>query len=230
MVRSKDDGKTWSKPVNMTRKLKKREWWLFAPSPQQGITLKDGTLVWPSQGRDKKGTPFSNIMVSRDHGKTWTVSNPASSGNSECQAVELKDGSIMLNMRTENPTKFRTVFTTRDLGKSWRPHPTNRTALIEPNCNGSLYRFDYRENGRSKHVLLFANPHSQKGRTHHSIRVSFDDGRTWPAKSRMLLDEGRGRGYPSLSRIDAKHIGIVYEVSQADLVFEKIALSELLKR
>ena len=44
MVRSRDDGMTWSKPENLTRKLKKSEWWLLAPSPQQGINLADGTL------------------------------------------------------------------------------------------------------------------------------------------------------------------------------------------
>ena len=65
--------------------------------------------------------------------------------NTEWQAVQLSDGSIMLNCRTESPTKFRTVAVTRDLGKTWTPHPTNRKEIIEPNCNGSLYRFAYRE-------------------------------------------------------------------------------------
>ena len=55
MVRSQDDGRTWSKPENLTRKLKKEAWWLFAPSPQQGINLADGTLVMPVQGRDEQG-------------------------------------------------------------------------------------------------------------------------------------------------------------------------------
>ena len=118
----------------------------------------------------------------------------------------------------------------RDGGQTWQPHVTNRKTLIEPNCNGSLYRFDYRDEGRGKYVLLFANPHSQTGRDHHSIQVSFDDGQTWPTKYRLLLDEGRGRGYPSLSRIDETHVGLVYEGSQADLVFERFSLDELLRR
>ncbi len=230
MVRSKDDGVTWSKPENMTRKLKQEEWILFAPSPQQGIALDDGTLVWPVQGRDAKDEHFSTIMISRDHGASWSVHSAQAIGNTECQAVALGDGSIMLNCRTESPTKFRSVYVTRDLGKTWQSHATHRKTLIEPNCNGSTYRFDYREEDEAKHVLLFANPHSQQGRTHHSIQVSFDDGNTWPAKYRLLLDEGRGRGYPSISRIDDKHFGIVYEGSQADLVFEKIALDEMLQR
>ena len=230
MVRSKDDGLTWTKPENLTRKLKKAEWILFAPSPQSGITLRDGTLVLPGEGRDEKDRLFSTLIVSRDHGATWTVGSPSATGNNECAVVELDDGSIMLNSRTIRPTKFRSVWLTDDLGKTWRPHSTHRKTLIEPNCNGSLLRFDYEEEGKPKHVLLFANPHSQTGRDHHSIQVSFDEGLSWPEEYRILLDEGRGNGYPSMTRIDASHVGIVYEGSQSHLVFEKLSLRELLRR
>ena len=228
MVRSADDGRTWSKPQNMTSLWKRPEWILYAPSPQQGIALKDGTLVMPTQGRDEQDRYFSNLLISRDHGETWAVSPAASIGNTECQAVQLSDGSIMLNCRTEGGAKFRTVAVTRDLGQTWKPHPTNRKGLIEPNCNGSLYRFDCRPAGRAGSVLLFANPHSQKGRDHHSIQVSFDQGNTWSEQHRLLLDEGRGAGYPSISRVDDQHVGIVYEGSGAHLVFEKISIEELL--
>ena len=230
MIRSKDDGKSWTKPKNMTRTWKKRDWILYVPSPQQGIALQDGTLVMPTQGRNEKDENFSNLLVSKDHGKSWTVSAPASIGNSESQAVQLSDGSIMLNMRTEGPKMARTVAVTRDLGKTWTPHETNRKTLIEPHCNGSLYRFDYVVNGKKIPLLLFANPHSIKGRHHQSIQVSLDEGKTWPAKYRLLLDEGNGAGYPSLSRVDENHVGIVYEGSQSHVVFEKVAISELLGR
>jgi len=231
MVRSKDDGLTWSKPENLTRKLKQDAWWLLAPSPQQGINLPDGTLVMPVEGRTGRDAlaTFATIMISRDHGTTWTVGKPAFSGGNECQAARLGDGSIMLNMRNDHE-RFRAVFVTKDLGQTWQPHATNRNTLIEPNCNGSLLRVDYEAAGEKKHVLLFANPHTQQGRTHHTIQVSFDDGRTWPKSHHLLLDEGRGAGYPSLTRVDDRHVGIVYEGSQSHLVFEKFSLDELLKR
>jgi sialidase-1 len=229
MVRSKDDGLTWSKPENLTRKLKKAEWILLAPSPQGGITLRDGTVVMLGEGRDEKDRMFSTLIFSRDHGATWKVGSPSASGNGECQAVQLDNGSILLNARTASPTKFRSVWVTDDLGQTWRPHATHRKTLIEPNCNGSLCRFDYIEDEKAKHILLFANPHSQTGRDHHSIQISFDEGRLWPERYRLLLDEGRGNGYPSMARIDDRHIGIVYEGSQAHLVFEKLSLDELLQ-
>lgn len=233
-VRSDDDGVTWSKPTNLTRQLKKENWRLLAPSPSQGVSLDDGTLVVAVQGRISSDEPFSALMTSRDHGATWKLSEPATGAiASESQVAPLSDGTLMLNMRTEKivddvSEKFRSVMTTRDFGQTWQAHPTHRKGLIEPGCNASLLRATYQEGGQKKQVLLFANPYSQKGRTHQSIRVSFDDGQTWPEERRILLDEGRGAGYPSLAQLDPETIGIVYEGSQSHLVFQRIPLAELL--
>ncbi len=230
LVRSQDDGVTWTKPENLTRKLKQESWWLLAPSPQQGINLPDGTLVMPVQGRDGRAplSTFATIMTSRDHGATWSVGQPGYSGGNECQAASLSDGSIMLNIRNDHE-RYRAVVVTKDLGQTWHPHPTSRNTLIEPNCNGSLLRVDCELAGEKKHVLLFANPHTQMGRTHQTLQVSFDDGLTWPASHYRLLDDGRGAGYPSLTRIDEQHVGVVYEGSQSQLVFEKFELADLLR-
>lgn len=230
VVRSKDDGLTWSKPENLTRALKQESWWLLAPAPQSGFNMPDGTLVMPVQGRTGGGKldSFATVMISRDHGNTWTVGKAGYSGGNECQAAMLGDGSIMLNVRNDHE-RFRAITTTSDLGQTWTQHPTSRNTLIEPNCNGSLLRMDYKSGNDRRHVLLFSNPHTQKGRTHQTVQVSFDDGKTWPDSHHMLLDEGLGAGYSSLTRVDADHVGIVYEGSQSHIVFEKIPLVDLLE-
>lgn len=89
IAKSTDDGLSWGFPDNITSKTKRPEWWLFAPAPGQGITLTDGTLVFPTQGRDENGLPFSNITYSKDHGKTWVTSNPAYQDVTECSVVQL---------------------------------------------------------------------------------------------------------------------------------------------
>lgn len=231
MVTSRDDGRTWSAPQNLTREIKPAAWWLVATAPGHGLQLEDGTLVMPVGGRDASGAMFGTIMVSRDHGAHWRIGTPAILGCAEPKAVELGDGSIMLNLRNEYlPPRYRAVFVTRDLGRTWRAHPTNLNTLPDPQCSGSILRVNYRENGRSRHVLLFANPRSTtKGqRVDQTIQVSFDDGMTWPQDHDILLDEGLGWGYPSLAQIDARHIGIVYGGSKANVTFQIISLEELL--
>jgi len=233
ITKSSDNGKTWSKPVNITRMCKKEEWWLWAPAPGAGITLKDGTLVFPTQGRDKEGKPFSNITYSKDKGKTWQTSEAATSeSTTENMAVELSDGTVMLNMRANSnrtdtgSTNGRAISVTRNLGKSWKIHPTSHKALQEPTCMASIIRHDFMQGGKKKSILLFCNPDSKVARNYITIKTSKDDGKTW--QNKILLDEWKGRGYSCMTSIDEETIGVLYESSQADLVFQTIKLKDLL--
>lgn len=233
LSKSTDDGHSWSTPRNITRQVKKEKWWLLAPAPGRGITMEDGTLVFPVEGRDENGLQFSTIIWSKDLGENWTVGNPAYYNTNECQVAELTDHSLMLNMRERGnrgrrENNGRAIAITTDLGKTWTEHPSSRNALVEPACQASLLRHNYKEDGQEKHVLLFSNPNSWKNRNNFTIKVSFDDGKTWPEKYWMLLDEGKGAGYSCMTSIDDQTIGVFYEGSQADIQFQAIPLKELL--
>lgn len=228
VVRSTDDGISWSKPENLTQSLKDPKWYLLAPAPGNGITLSDGTLVVPTQGRDEKGLPFSNITWSRDRGNTWTVSSSARSDTTECAVAELSDGSLMLNMRDnrnrkdKSETNGRAVSVTQDKGKTWSRHASDHGALPEPVCMASLIAHRLND---GRHVLFFSNPNSKTKRENMTVRVSLDDGKTWPSHRQILLDK-KGGAYSSLVMVDEETLGILYESSVADLVFQKIKLSE----
>lgn len=232
ITKSTDDGKTWSEPMNITAQTKRPEWWLYAPAPGHGITLKDGTLVFPTQGRDKDGLPFSNITWSKDGGKTWTTSNPAYNNTTECMAVELSDGSIMLNMRDNRnhggkDVNGRRICVTSDLGETWTEHSTSRKALIESTCMASIHRHTYKEKGVEKSILLFCNPESYDSRDHMTLKVSFDDGQTWSNNKKILLDEYGSFGYSCITSVDENTIGVFYESSQAQMAYQQVRLEEL---
>lgn len=228
VVRSVDDGKTWSKPENWTERLKDPEWHLFAPAPGNGITMSDGTLVMPTQGRDAAGLSFSNLMWSRDHGKSWTLAGHARNDTSECSVAELSDGSLMLNIRDnrnrkdKSTTNGRAVSVTADRGKTWTVHSSDHGALPEPVCMASLIGHTLPDGRR---VLFFSNPNSMTRRERMTVRISLDDGQTWPADNAILLDQ-RGGAYSSLVIVNERTLGILYESSRADLVFQTIDLSE----
>ncbi len=231
--KSTDDGLTWNFPDDITPKTKQPEWWLFAPAPGHGITLNDGTLVFPTQGRDKSGLPFSNITYSKDHGKSWITSNPAYHDVTESNAVQLNDGSIMLNMRDnrnrgKKEPNGRRICTTTDLGNSWTEHSTSHNALIEPTCMASLHKHEYTINNEKKSILLFANPNDYQVRDKLTLKVSFDDGLTWPEEYWIMFDEYQSAGYSSITSVDEDTLGILYESSQADLVYIQIKLNEVL--
>lgn len=208
MVYSDDDGKTWSKEhVNPTRQIKKKEWTTILAGPGNGIYTRDGVIVFPAQIWDRAASPrcMSTICYSTDNGKSWKYGNGVPHATSECQVVELQDGAIMINCRNEARQGNRIVYTTRDLGKTWEPHPTNNNTLREPTCQASLVSVDSPKYGK---LLLFSNPKSG-GRNHMTIRVSSDEGKTW---SRGYEYDIRGCwGYSCIAMADDEHVGVFYE-------------------
>lgn len=148
-------------------------------------------------------------------------------------AVELSNGSIMLNMRDNRnhgtlKGNGRRICVTNDLGKSWREHPTSRNALVEPTCMASIHKHQYTCKGKQKTLLLFCNPASHNKRDHMTLKASFDDGNTWPSEHHILLDEWAGFGYSCITSVDENTIGILYEGSQAQMVFQQISLNEII--
>jgi sialidase-1 len=236
LVKSDDNGTTWSEPINITEQVKNEKWQLFLQGPGKGISMKDGTLVFPAQFKDENKIPFSTIIYSKDHGKTWQTGTGAKSETTEAQVIELNDGSIMLNMRdnrnneNKSETNGRAVMATNDLGKNWTEHPTSNKTLIEPTCMASLIKEDFLIDGKLQKVVLFSNPNSKFKREKMTIKISFDDGKTWPSEYHLLLDELVGRGYSCLTKIDDRNLGILYESSQADLVFQIVPIEEIIRR
>lgn len=229
LVKSTDDGKSWSEPINITASVKRPEWNFLLQGPGRGITMSDGTLVFPIQYIDAQRIPNAGIMYSKDRGETWQIHQPARSNTTEAQVAEPQPGMLMLNMR-DNRGGSRAIATTTDLGNTWTEHPSSRKALPEPVCMASLIHVPAKDNVLGQDILLFSNPNTTQGRHSMTVKASLDGGMTWPDEYQLLIDAGDSWGYSCLSMIDPETVGILYESSTAHMLFQRIRLTDIIRK
>lgn len=225
LVSSEDGGMTWSEPVNITPMVKDESWHLLLQGPGRGITMSDGTLVFPAQFIDSERIPNATVVYSVNAGRTWAIGNPARRKTTESQVAEYPEGTLMLNMRDDRGGS-RAVSVSRDMGATWSEHPSSRSALREPVCMASLIAVRAGDNITGKDLLLFSNPDSSVERKDITIKLSLDGGLTWPAAHQVVLDEGYGWGYSCLTMIDESTVGILYESSVANIIFQAVPLKD----
>jgi sialidase-1 len=218
VMRSGDDGMTWSSPIEITAIVKRPDWTWYATGPGVGIQMRNGRLVIPANHAEAgTGVHRSHLFSSDDGGRTWRLGASADPGTNESQVVELADGRLMMNMRNHpaKPENFRMIATSDDGGRTLsnaRPDP----ALIEPPAQASLLRFAPESDGR----LLFANPASTK-RERLTVRLSNDNGSTWPVA--RVIHAGPA-AYSSLVVMRDGMIGVLFERGEQS-PYEKIAFA-----
>ncbi|MCX6867964.1 MAG: sialidase family protein [Verrucomicrobia bacterium] len=175
--------------------------------PVHGIQTRKGRLVVPcGVGRTVDGKPAGGdgIIYSDDGGKTWVpgglIPSVPDFSVGEPTVVETSDGSLLMNMRAGGPggayaLGHRVTSTSADAGITWSK-PVIDKNLPCPACQGSMNSLNEKE-------ILFLNPGvSHAGgfnlwaRRKMTLRLSGDDGRTWPHA--LLLNEGLS-GYSDLA-------------------------------
>jgi sialidase-1 len=233
---SRDDGRTWSTPTQITATTKKKDWRWYATGPGVGIQLRrgpdKGRLVIPCDHTDKNDYA-SHIIYSDDHGKSWQIGGSVSGGCNECQVVELADGTLMLNMRMqENGHGRRGIATSADGGRTWSKLRLD-PALIDPVCQASFLRYTLAStHGRNR--LLFSNPasappagKSRADRIRMTVRLSYDEGKTWPVSK--VLHEGPS-AYSCLAILPDGDVACLYEGGRTlygEIVFARFSLEWL---
>ncbi|MCM3660959.1 exo-alpha-sialidase [Georgenia satyanarayanai] len=215
VARSDDNGETWTHRTITADITTDVETWRsrFAASGQ-GIQLKYG----PHAGRLIQQYTIVNTALntyqavsvySDDHGETWQAGEPVGTGMDENKTVELSDGRVMLNSRDSQRSGFRKVAISEDGGHSYGEVTLDRE-LPDPANNASIVRaFPNAEQGSAEaKVLLFSNAASSSTRSNGTIRMSCDDGRTWPVARTF---QPGGMAYSTLVTQPDGSIGLLYE-------------------
>ena len=227
---SDDHGKTWSEPKEITSDVKDPSWWWYATGPGIGIQLQEGPytdrLVIPAN-HTAEGYYGAHALYSDDSGGTWSVSSTIEPTVNESQVVELSDGRLLMNMRsqgvgtTTRPRNgYRSIAYSNDGGASWS-EPVFDDELGDPRCQASIIRYD-------QNFLLFSNPNptvqAERGqRIRMTVKLSVDDGQSWTAG--YLIDKGPA-AYSALVALPKQQVGLLYEKDK-DIAFAKFSLDLL---
>jgi sialidase-1 len=203
MVKSADNGKTWSQPEDITPQIAKKEWhtdFKFITSGR-GIQTRSGTLLHCMVNLNSG----LHVFGSKDHGKSWFFIDTPVSPADESKIIELANGDWMINARANKEGK-RYVHISSDEGKSWVTQP--EPALIDPGCNASIVRYTTIEDGYRKNRLLFSNAKSEKDRVNMTVRISYDEGKTWSEGKTIYQGES---AYSSMTIMENGDIGLFFE-------------------
>lgn len=237
-LRTDDDGLTFSKPMEITESFDQfrpeYDWKVLATGPGHGIQLKAGRLVVPvwlslGTGGHAHRPSVTSVIYSDDLGRTWSRGEIAGPNEgdwnipNETCAVELVDGRVLLNMRSESKANRRLLTTSRDGATGWSK-PQFHEQLLEPICMASIVRLSEMPVS-DKNRLLFSNPHNLdradgkaapgKGRDRKnvSVKLSYDESATWSVSKTI---EPGFSGYSDLAVAKDGTILLFYERGSTD--------------
>ncbi|MBL9201447.1 MAG: exo-alpha-sialidase [Opitutaceae bacterium] len=243
-MRSTDDGLTWSAPVEITASFeplrRHYDWKVIATGPGHGLQLKSGRLVvpiWLAYGKTGDHKPSaSGTIYSDDHGQTWRAGDIAfpNAGDfgdpNETMITTLADGRVLLVARSVSKANRKLLSTSADGATGWST-PKFHDQLWEPICMASIVAHPAQPG-----LQLFSNPHTlardasggempaKSGKRENlSIKLSRDDGRTWPVNK--TLDAGPS-AYSDLAVLPDGTVLCLYEKG-SDIVAARFNLEWL---
>lgn len=219
LMKSTDNGKTWSKPEKLGTDPKIGH--LLGPVKNKPVQLSDGTIICPTSLEFEKNKVQDWMVyfeVSKDKGKTWQVVGPIHDGV-EFDAIQpsvLTYGGKRLQVVCRTKQNVLAQAWSEDNGKTWG----KMTALDLPNPNSGTDAVTLKD-GRQ---LLVYNHSTRsgpepKGRNILNVAIS-KDGTNW--KPVMTLENEpikSGYAYPAVIQSKDGKVHITYTYNRQSIKY-----------
>ena len=219
-----DEGITWSNTDISSLANEDGDIVSFLGGVGTGIQMENGTLVLPIDvcrrinGQNKT---FSSIIYSLDDGESWNMPKGyAEAGTSECDILEIENGTLLLNCRRE--FNDRGCYISKDMGKTWEVYsPLHNGISNNKNssaCQASFIKIILSDN---RQVGLLSTPKNLNGgvkRDNLTLYAAYDF-MSWKEIS-VLYKENQsevGGGYSSLcNAIDSDNLNHLFLLQEKD--------------
>ena len=141
------------------------------PPARQRHSIRSGRIVIPCDHNRREGNErHSHVIYSDDRGETWHIGGVAADKTNESAVVELRNGDLLLNMRSYHGRNRRAIQRSHDGGLTWSPlrirRDTDRASLP-----GEPHLLRARPPGFFEPRCDYPHP--------HALRLSKDDGASW---------------------------------------------------
>ncbi len=220
-MRSVDDGLSWSEP-SLISWSRPPDWAWVATGPPASLRLRSGRWLVPCDGLMgsisiyKATRIFSFVLFSDDRGATWQQSELLEGGN-ECQAAEMLDNSVLLNMRSKDAVRLQSR--SFDGGVTWSTPPKPAQPPVpDGNAQGSMIALGQSEmpahsddGAGSSHPVTLLATSIGLGRKVLTARASHDGGSSWQTHA---VVEPMDAAYSALVDLGGGLVGCLYETKR----------------
>jgi sialidase-1 len=230
---SVDGGHTWSNGIDITTQVHRskqptvnpaysfpEDWRSYANTPGHAMQFQSGKYkgrIYVAANHSAKD-PQNQFMdydahgfYTDDHGKTFQLGASLNiPGSNESTATEISGGRLLFNSRNQKGhIRARIVGISNNGGTTWDTTYFDRN-LPDPVCEASILTIGKK---KGKNILAFCNAADENRRDNLTLRISYDDGKTWDKNFVIYKNTSQddAAAYSDIVNLSKKEIGILYE-------------------